>query len=405
MSFRPCFCKLSTTLLILCTVSPLLPAESFRFHYREGERYRILSEVEQDVYINGEFHHSAELLNRIQVEVLEVSEGAGRNEVYYQHSEEVESGSGDAFRFGQEYSAEYWRDGRGFYTIDDDYFVPSVLDVPIFPEGEISPGDTWSAQGLEVHDFRQDFNIQELFSFTMPVSYEYVGAVRRGGIDLHHIKIGYSVFHQRVIPGHRGVYPYRITGFSDQNLYFDNVLGRPHSLDERYEFVLYLSDETTLSFVSTGQAQVIESEELDRVALEQEIQEKLDDLGVEDSSVTSDDRGITISLENIQFSPDSAKLLASELDKINRIAQILAEYPDRDILVSGHTALAGTFEGRQTLSEERAKAVVEYLLGIGARDRSRIMYQGLGAERPLADNSTAEGRQRNRRVEITILEN
>jgi len=87
------------------------------------------------------------------------------------------------------------------------------------------------------------------------------------------------------------------------------------------------------------------------------------------------------------------------------IAEILKRYPDRDILVGGHTALAGTAEGRQKLSEERAAAVAEYLIDRGARTDTQIVVRGYGAEKPLADNSTEAGREKNRRVEITILEN
>ena len=391
--------------LFLCAAFSPLWAETFRFQYREGERYRILSEIEQDVHVNREFHHSAELLNRIQVEVLETRGASGRENVYYQHSVEAQSSTGEAYRFGREYSSNFWRDEFGFYDIDDGYFVPTVRNVPVFPDRNLNPGDTWAAPGQEVHDFREDFNVQEAFSFTMPVSYKYVGPVRRDGIDLHHIKIEYTVFHQRAIPERPRPYPYLITGFSDQNVYFDNILGRAHSYEEEYEFILQLSNGVSLSFSGRARAQVIESEELDRRSTERDIQKRLNDLGVEDSSVLSDARGITIALENIQFLPDSAELLPTEKAKIDKIARILADYPQRDILVSGHAALAGSSEGQLILSGERAKVVVEYLLAIGARDRSRIMYQGFGAERPLADNSSEEGMRRNRRVEITILEN
>jgi outer membrane protein OmpA-like peptidoglycan-associated protein len=144
---------------------------------------------------------------------------------------------------------------------------------------------------------------------------------------------------------------------------------------------------------------------LDRDRLRDEIQGAIDSDGFDDTTVRSDEEGVTVSLENIRFAPDSAVLLDSEREKVRWLAEILGRYPDRDILVSGHTALAGTPQGRQMLSEERAAAVGEYLINLGARDRENIMYQGFGARRPVADNDTEAGRRRNRRVEITILEN
>ena len=98
-------------------------------------------------------------------------------------------------------------------------------------------------------------------------------------------------------------------------------------------------------------------------------------------------------------------LVDEELEKIRKIAEILKKTAGRDILVTGHTALAGTEEGRQKLSVERAGAVADYLLKLGAKEEKEIMIQGKGASEPVADNSTEEGMRRNRRVEITILEN
>jgi outer membrane protein OmpA-like peptidoglycan-associated protein len=114
---------------------------------------------------------------------------------------------------------------------------------------------------------------------------------------------------------------------------------------------------------------------------------------------------VVISLEDIQFMPDSAALMEREKEKLNRIAGILLRYPSRDILVGGHTALAGTAEGRRRLSLERASAVANYLIERRVRSPERIVVRGHGAERPVADNRTAEGMRQNRRVEIILLEN
>jgi outer membrane protein OmpA-like peptidoglycan-associated protein len=126
---------------------------------------------------------------------------------------------------------------------------------------------------------------------------------------------------------------------------------------------------------------------------------------IPDVSVRVSEEGIVISLENIQFDPDSAVLRPGERPKLDRIAEILMKYPDRDILVGGHTALAGNAAGRLQLSLERAGAVADYLLGKKVRTPERVVIRGYGAERPVAGNNTEEGMRRNRRVEITILEN
>jgi outer membrane protein OmpA-like peptidoglycan-associated protein len=73
------------------------------------------------------------------------------------------------------------------------------------------------------------------------------------------------------------------------------------------------------------------------------------------------------------------------------------------IEISGHTDLTGTEPINLTLSEARAKTVVEYLVQNGI-DRTRINFKGYGSSQPIADNTSASGRAKNRRVEFKILE-
>jgi len=98
-------------------------------------------------------------------------------------------------------------------------------------------------------------------------------------------------------------------------------------------------------------------------------------------------------------------MLPGEEAKLEKIAEILKRYPGRDIVVSGHAALAGSPEYLMRLSQGRARAIADYLLSRNVRTADRIIIRGYGAERPIADNSTEEGMRKNRRVEITILEN
>ena len=90
--------------------------------------------------------------------------------------------------------------------------------------------------------------------------------------------------------------------------------------------------------------------------------------------------------------------------KLIKIAKILSAFPENDLLISGHTALAGNAQSRQKLSEERASAVAEFLIDLGIKDSHHIFTQGFGATKPIAPNTNTEGMARNRRVEITIME-
>ena len=201
------------------------------------------------------------------------------------------------------------------------------------------------------------------------------------------------------------IYPVRIMGDFDQIVYWDQQHGQPIAYKETFRITFEMSDRRTIEYRGTAEAEFVESEYMNREQIISEIAEEISRLEIPDVVVKTVDEGISISMEDIGFYPDSAVLLPGELEKLNRIAEILSRYPDRDILVGGHTALAGTSAGRMNLSIERARAVADYLLSKNVRTADRIVIQGFGAEVPVADNSTEEGRRRNRRVEITILEN
>jgi outer membrane protein OmpA-like peptidoglycan-associated protein len=143
-------------------------------------------------------------------------------------------------------------------------------------------------------------------------------------------------------------------------------------------------------------------EERERIA--EIIHTELEEKRITDTEVRATNEGITISLNNIQFLPDSTELTEPEKQKLQNIAVILNEFPNRRILVGGHTALAGTAEGRMRVSTDRAQAVADYLIGIGCRTREEITVRGYGAEQPLGDPATEAGQALNRRVEITLLD-
>jgi outer membrane protein OmpA-like peptidoglycan-associated protein len=116
------------------------------------------------------------------------------------------------------------------------------------------------------------------------------------------------------------------------------------------------------------------------------------------------EEGVTIILKEVYFEPDSPRLTEGARETIAEISRVLGGVRENDILVTGHTALAGTPEGRETLSVERARRVAEAIVAGGSHREEQVLYRGMGARRPAASNATEEGRRKNRRVEITILE-
>ena len=103
----------------------------------------------------------------------------------------------------------------------------------------------------------------------------------------------------------------------------------------------------------------------------------------------------------VTFASDSAQISGNFYSALNSIAQVLVQYPETQILVQGHTDSTGSFQHNMDLSNRRANSVKQYLIGQGVAS-NRLMSQGFGPNNPVADNSTPDGRQMNRRVEIKI---
>jgi len=112
--------------------------------------------------------------------------------------------------------------------------------------------------------------------------------------------------------------------------------------------------------------------------------------------------GNTIRLNNLFFDFAKSTLRRESYPELDRVVQLLTANPHMTIAIVGHTDNVGTDTDNQTLSDNRARAVEEYLLKKGIVE-NRLDAKGAGESTPVADNATEEGRQRNRRVEFTIL--
>lgn len=108
--------------------------------------------------------------------------------------------------------------------------------------------------------------------------------------------------------------------------------------------------------------------------------------------------------EKIQFDYDKAVIKDVSFGLMNEIADVIKKNPQiKKIRIEGHASSEGNAGHNKTLSDDRAKSVMKYLTehGIAAAE---LMAQGYGSEKPIADNNTEEGREKNRRVEFEILE-
>lgn len=109
-----------------------------------------------------------------------------------------------------------------------------------------------------------------------------------------------------------------------------------------------------------------------------------------------------IKLPGVNFETNSDRLLPGADGVLRDAAATLQKYPDLVVEVAGHTDSAGAADYNQGLSERRAQTVRDYLINAGAAE-AKLSARGYGEAQPIADNGTADGRARNRRVELRIV--
>ena len=404
-------------ILFIFGASSSLYAEVFRFRFKDGDTYRINSTVTEDVYLNGQFAHQAYITNRVTVEVSDVqpaSNGKPSSALHTCTFMTSEQNSNRTFSWGREYPSVFRRDEFGIYTIGEQYFMPVVRDVPVFPQHDVKKGESWRHSASEAHDLRDNFNIQKPFVVPVDVTYTYQGPTQREGKTYQLIEVNYDLYYDiplKNLQNRRNgnaalpmLYPVRTMGYSKQRLYWDNEAGLLPYYDEVFTIMMELNTGAVIEYRGSAKAEITALQRMDKEEIAGVLDKNIRDMGISNTTVEKTDEGITISLENIQFEPDSARLLPAEKEKIEKIGKLLSAYPDYELLISGHTALAGKAEDRQVLSEQRAAAVANYLVELGVREQHHIFTRGFGAEKPVAPNTTEANRARNRRVEITVLE-
>ncbi len=135
-------------------------------------------------------------------------------------------------------------------------------------------------------------------------------------------------------------------------------------------------------------------------AQEKKLREELSGTGVR---IERDGNNIHLIMPgNITFNTDSYTVRSSFYPVLSDVAKVVSQYHETRLRVSGHTDSTGQPQYNQTLSENRANSVADYLAANGV-DRARLSVEGFGLTRPVADNSSEAGRAANRRVELSII--
>lgn len=151
-----------------------------------------------------------------------------------------------------------------------------------------------------------------------------------------------------------------------------------------------------------GTQQQLEAEKKAHADADKKAKEALDRLAASIGAVKQEPRGMVITLSgSVLFASNKDALLPAAQERLGQVADALKTQDDHKIIVEGHTDSQGSAASNQSLSERRAQSVVSFLVSRGV-PTEQIRAQGVGPTRPIADNTSAEGRANNRRVEIVV---
>lgn len=232
--------------------------------------------------------------------------------------------------------------------------------------------------------------------------YAYMVSTRNaiGGSDIVRIKLKDEIKPNPVVLISGKVINAKTKEFVDANIVYQLLPGgeeagiaRSNPNNGDYKIVLPYGKNYSFNAGANGYIAVSDNLDLTNISEYKEITRDLYLVPVE--------IGETIRLNNIFFETAKWELLLASSVELDKLVKILTDNPSMEITISGHTDNVGNDEANKTLSANRAKAVVDYIVAKGISS-ARLQLQGFGESKPLLSNDTEEGRAINRRVEFTI---
>lgn len=305
----------------------------------------------------------------------------------------------------------------GNLTMIEDNGFPSFRSFPTFPKDKIKIGDKWNATAERAVD---PLNKGIITRLPIYIQYQYTGDGKYHDEDIFILKAqwatryGISYFDSQ---GDRELKS--AMGSHKADIYVSKKTGCALLVRDIVDETFVYQDGNKINFqgfitLFTEYPPAIDREiiipTLNRIAKNNDDKNDDDtqkdffkDKDVPDISYENTSRGIRLTIQNLQFKPNSSELLPGEENRLNQIAKVLKQAKNSMFLVEGHTASTGNVSGEKQLSVERAYTIATELIkrGISAE---KFIYKGSGSSKPIATNETPEGMAKNRRVEITILE-
>ncbi len=288
-------------------------------------------------------------------------------------------------------------DNENNFTMITDNGYPSFRGFPVLPL-DLKIGDIWQATSVRSVD-----PLENNQNTKMPilVEYEYLKDSVYNQKEVYVIKAKWATRYggfSKIIDEDGDKNLISANGQNDANIYVDKNTLQVLLIHDTVNEIFNYSDKKiefkgTISIFTENPPAVNKEEIIQQTAL------------IEDEEIDYEhtQAGYKFTLSDLKFVADSDELIEGEEKRLDKIAEILLKVPDSMILIEGHTASTGNVKGEMELSLKRTHTIVNELVKRGLKI-DNFICKGWGGTKPIADNDTPEGKAKNRRVEITILE-
>lgn len=375
-------------------------SHKFFWNLKVGERIESVKTADVEYYENGLLKKTYKERNIVDLTVIAIApKGGYRVSGVFKIFRLYDGNS--VFHLEEEYSSDFIIHTNGKFEVPYNYFMPNVRHIPTFPDKEISLTHSWNSEAMEI------VKVNNAPNLAMALSADYLFA----NIETNENNDPLAVIQYHIMTDKdllqaglsRNGYPERIYGFNYGTFLWDMNKNIPVSQTERYQILFgygknlsYLSLQYKMNIISTYKIYSTITEEENEIN-----KKKLEDNLNDDVVVDTVPEGLVIRLGEILFDTDSYTLKEDAKDTVDNIINAIKQtYPDREIIVEGHTDNTGEANYNQALSEKRAKTVADYILP--KLEHDKLSYRGFGDKEPIASNDNPDGRQKNRRVDIII---
>ncbi|MFW6366625.1 MAG: OmpA family protein [Spirochaetota bacterium] len=390
--------KLILASAVVFSYSAIYPVQ-LRWTFDKGDRIEVVKTANISFFINKELQNKYVERNIVDLTCTGTQQDAysveGTFSIFTKDHDDA------AFKLTRKAESEFSIENTGHFTVPGKQIMPNLRHIPHFPEKDLKKGDTWTNTGEIILD---NFSIP--FSLQTQVSYAVADIQKTE--DSHTAKILYSFsidnyLKQGAFPDD---FPRRILGKDEGIIVWDIASQKPLEIQNAYHIVFLFptADGSVAAYewiMDTHTDHTLYPHIQEPVA-EQNREDIRKDLENEEGiSVEDDDQGIIIRLGAVLFDFDSAEIREDTEKTLQKIVTVIKKkYPDREIIVEGHTDNTGNPQYNQELSERRAKNTASRI--IRDVDHDKVSYIGKGEAEPIAPNATTEGRKKNRRVDIII---